>query len=231
MKLLAKAIPFLLLKISCAQTAVDYTAKKIDYGYSFATFSGTTLNGFLKESSDKNPLSKPQSATEFNYGWKQGLFLWINLSPCVAYRPELNAVFCVHHHKNLASPEKKAVYSTSGGFEFKPQFIIRVGCRNTEPVIKLARNMSYYLTQKQSYLIIGPKFSYQKSDKIFLKNNTERNYSVGIVFGVGTDYLFPCLDVAPELTMSIEYQPGNNREQKKSSSRYYTSLSLVMNFF
>ena len=231
MKLLAKAIPFLLLKISCAQTAVDYTAKKIDYGYSFATFSGTTLNVFLKESSDKNPLLNPQSATEFNYGWKQGLFLWINLSPCFAYRPELNAVFCVHHHKNPTSNEKKEVYSTSVGFEFKPQFIIRIGCRNTEPVIKLARNMSYYLTQKQSYLIIGPKFSYQKSDRGFLKYNTERNFSVGIVLGGGTDYLFPNLDVAPELKMSVEYQPGNNSEQKKDSNRFYTSLSLAMNFF
>lgn len=230
MKLLAKAILLLLIKLSCAQTAVDHSVKKIDYGFSFATFSGTTLNGFLKESSDKKLLPQPQLLCDFNYGWKQGLFLWINLSPCFAYRPELNAVFCVYQHMNLSSA-KKQVYSTSVGFEFKPQFIIRIGCRNTDPVIKLARNMSYYLTQKQSYLIIGPKFSYQKPDKGFLKNNNERNYSVGIVFGGGTDYLFPNLDVAPELTMSVEYQPGNDPEQKKGSNRYYTSLSLTMNFF
>ncbi len=234
MKLLAKTFPLLLIKIGCAQTALDYSAIKIDYGYSTSTFAGITLNNFapaktLNESDiTKNKFSKPSVMPSFNYGWRQGLFLWINLSPCYAYRPEINASFCVTSHKNTST---KPIYSTSVGFEFKPQLIIRIGCRNTDPIIKLARNMSYYLTQKQTYLIVGAKFSSQKSDKAFLKKNSERGLSTGIVFGIGSDHLFPNLDVAPELVMSLEYQTGNNHEQKKDSNRYYTSLSLAMNFF
>lgn len=235
MKLLAKTFPLLLIKIGCAQTALDYSAIKVDYGYSASTFSGITLNNFTvnKTESDisKNKFSKPAVMPSYNYGWKQGVFLWINLSPCYAYRPEINVSFCITSHKNSSSKTKKTIHSTSVGFEFKPQLIIRIGCRNTDPIIKMARNMSYYLTQKQTYLIVGPKFSYQKSDKTFLKKNNERNYSTGFVFGIGSDHLFPNLDVAPELIMSLEYQTGNNHEQKKDSNRYYTSLSLAMNFF
>lgn len=237
MGLRTKTVFIVLVKTSCAQTALDYSAIKIDYGYSTSTFSGITLNNFIADKTlnesdvTKSKFSKPSNMPSCNYGWKQGIFLWVNLSPCYAYRPEINVSFCVTSHKNTFSKTRKTVYSTSVGFEFKPQLIIRIGCRNTDPIIKLARNMSYYLTQKQTYLIVGPKFSYQKSDKTFLKNNNERNYSTGFVFGFGTDHLFPNLDVAPELVMSIEYQAGNNHEQKKDSNRYYTSLSLAMNFF
>lgn len=237
MKLLAKTFPFLLIKIGCAQTALDYSAIKIDYGYSTSTFSGITLNNFTANKTvtesdiTKSKFSKPVLMPSYNYGWKQGVFLWVNLSPCYAYRPEVNVSFCITSHKNPSSKTKKTIYSTSVGFEFKPQLIIRIGCRNTDPIIKMARNMSYYLTQKQTYLIVGPKFCYQKSDKAFLKKNNERNYSTGFVFGIGSDHLFPNLDVAPELVMSLEYQTGNNHEQKKDSNRYYTSLSLAMNFF
>ena len=215
---------------------MDYGALKIDYGYSASTFSGITLNNFwtdshISESPSKKSIVKTPSAPSYNYGWKQGLFLWINLSPCYAYRPEVNVTFGIATHKTIFSKTEKTIYSTFIGFEFKPQLIIRIGCRDTEPIIRLARNMSYFLTQRQSYLIVGPKFSYQKSDNAFLKNNNEQNYSVGVLFGIGTDHLFPNLSVAPEIVMSVEYQTGNYQLKEKGSNRYYTSLSLVMNVF
>ena len=91
--------------------------------------------------------------------------------------------------------------------------------------------MSYYLSQRQMYLIFGPKWAFRKSDKDFLKHNMERNCSVGGVFGFGVDNLFPNLDVAPEVLLSVEYQTGNLYEKQKSSNRVYTGLSLAMNFF
>ena len=237
MKLLAKTFPVLLFQFSSAQTPLDYSAKKIDYGYSTSTFSGITLNNiirekqFSKEFLSTNQFSKAPLTPSYNYGWKQGLFLWINLNPCYAYRPEINATFGITIHKPVFSKAERTVYSTFVGFEFKPQLIIRIGCRNTEPVIKMARNMSYYLTERQSYLIVGPKISYQRSDKTFLKNNSERNYKIGVLFGIGVDNLFPNLDVAPELVASVEYQTGNSHINEKGSNRFYTSLSLVVNIF
>lgn len=237
MKLLAKTFPVLLFQFSSAQTPIDYSAKKIDYGYSTSTFSGITLNNVIKEKSfnkeflAKNQFTKAPLTPSYNFGWKQGLFFWINLSPCYAYRPEVNATFGITIHKTVFSKVERTVYSTFVGFEFKPQLIIRIGCRDTEPVIKIARNMSYYLTSRQSYIIVGPKFSYQKSDKSFLRNNGERNFKVGALFGIGVDNLFPNLDVAPELVASVEYQPGNFHIKEKGSNRFYTSLSLVVNVF
>ncbi len=235
MKLLAKTFPVLLFQFGSAQTPMDYSARKIDYGYSTSTFSGITLNNMIRENNfSKDPISKNKFTeaplvASYNYGWKQGLFLWINLSPCHAYRPEVNATFGITTHKIIFPKTDRTVYSTFFGLEFKPQLIIRIGCRDTEPVIRMAPNMSYYLTSRQSYLIVGPKFSYQQSDKTFLKHNSERKYKIGALLGIGVDNLFPNLDVAPELIASVEYQPAHIKE--KGSTWFYTSLSLVVNVF
>ncbi len=233
MRLLTKTFPVLLIKMGCAQTPVDYSAHKIDFGFSSATFSGFTSSNLVSEKKITGDFmhSRSKAVSTFSYGWKQGVFFWVNLNSCVAYRPEINAVFCVNNYKNVFSKNEKAIYSTSLGVEFKPQLIIRLGCWNSDPVIKLARNMSYYLTGRQAYLIVGPKFSYQKADKTFLKMNNDKYSSFGFVFGCGADHLFPNLNVAPELLFSMEYKTGNNSGQKKDSSRYYTSLSLAMNFY
>lgn len=233
MRLLTKTFPVLLIKIGCAQTPVDYSAHKIDFGFSSATFSGFTSNNIVPEKNFNNDFNhnKTKTMSTISYGWKQGFFFWVNLNSCFAYRPEINAVFGINNYKNLFSNNEKTIYSTSFGVEFKPQLIIRLGCWNSDPVIKLARNMSYYLTGKQSYLIIGPKFSYQKADKTFLKMNDAKYSSFGFVFGCGVDHLFPNLNVAPELLFSMEYKTGNDPGQKKDSSRYCASLSLAMNFY
>ena len=233
MKLLAKTFPVLLIKIGCAQTPVDYSAHKIDFGFSSATFSGFSSNNLVPQNNINSDFkyAKSKTVSTITYGWKQGFFFWVNLSSCLAYRPEVNAVFGINNYKNLFSKGDRTIYSTSLGVEFKPQLIIRLGCWNSEPIIKLARNMSYYLTGKQSYLIVGPKFSYQKTDKAFSKLNNDKFSSFGFVFGCGADHLFPNLNVAPELSLSVEYKTGNYPEQKKDSNRYYACLSLAMNFY
>ena len=119
MKFLAKAFPLLFIKFCCAQSEQDYSALKIDYGYSTSTFSGITLNNFIKDKNlQKEEITKdyflknPANLSHY-YGWKQGLFLWINLNPCFAYRPEVNAIFCVNTYNNILSKTDKIIYSTS----------------------------------------------------------------------------------------------------------------------
>lgn len=234
MKLLAKTFPVLLCQLSNAQTPLDHSAKKIEFGFSSSTFAGASItyitNHFLEKENVYSyvSLNKP-NVVYANFGWKQGLFAWVNLTERVSYKAQFDIVFGVNQYKHTS--DKQNVYSKFFGAEYKPQIVIRIGCCDTDPVIKMARNMSYYLTQRQSYLIIGPKWAFRRSDRDFLKNNSERNYSVGAVFGVGVDNLFPNLDVAPELLVSVEYQTGNQHDKQKSSNRLYTGLSLSMNFF
>jgi hypothetical protein len=232
MNLLAKTFPVLLIKMGCAQTPANYSAQKIDYGFTTSTFTGITANSFVREKYNNIEISNRtlKTLSAFNYGWKQGLFLWVNFNSCFSYKPELSAVVCINNYKNLFSSEK-AIYSTSAGIEFKSQLIIRLGCWNSQPIIKLARNMSYYLEGKQSYLIIGPKFSFQKADKAFLKLNNDKYTAIGLVIGGGVDNLFLNLDVAPEVLFSVEYKTGNYFNGSNNSDRYYASMSLAMNFF
>ena len=69
--------------------------------------------------------------------------------------------------------------------------------------------MSYYLSGRQSYLIMGPKFSYQKTDGRFANGKGADYLTVGTLFGIGADHMFPNLDFAPEFYVSLDYQPGN----------------------
>lgn len=231
MKLLAKTFPVLLFQLGQAQT--DHPSKKIEFGFSTSTFAGSSINyitdHFLEKENVYSYVSfnKP-SVTFANFGWKQGAFIWVNVTKCISYKPQFDILFGVNQYKYS---DRQTIYSKFFGVEFKPQIIIRVGCCDKDPIIKMARNMSYYLSQRQTYLIFGPKWSFKRSDKYFLKHNTERNYFIGGVFGFGVDNLFPNLDVAPEVLLSFEYQTGNRSEKEKGSNRVYTSLSLSMNLF
>jgi hypothetical protein len=234
MKLITKAFPVLFFQFGNAQTPTDYTARKIEFGSASSTFAGSSFNYISNNFLEKKniyayvPVHQP-SVVYANFGWKQGLFMWVNLNEHISYKTQIDLVFGVTQYKYIS--DKQNTYCKFLGLEYKPQLIIKMGCCDKEPVIKMARNMSYYLTKRQSYLIVGPKWTYRRSDKNFLKNNSERSYSIGGVFGIGVDNLFPNLEVAPELIASVEYQTGNLHEKQKGSNRYYASLSLVMNFF
>jgi hypothetical protein len=234
MKLLAKTLPAFLLQLSYSQVPTDYSARKIEFGSSSSTFVGSSFNYISNNFLEKKnvyayvPLHQP-SIVYANYGWKQGLFMWINLNERISYKTQIDLVFGVNQYKYTS--DKQTIYSKFFGVEYKPQIVIKIGCCDTEPVIKMARNMSYFLSRRQKYLIVGPKWTYRRSDKIFLKNNSEINYSIGAAFGMGIDNLFPNLEVAPELIASVEYLNGNPYEKQKGSNRCYASLSLVMNFF
>lgn len=231
MKLLTKTFLILIIKTGDAQTPIDFTGQKIDYGFTTSTFLGSLVN---KKTFDY-PISEglkfqKNNVPNTNYGWKMGMFFWINLSPCFAYKPEIDFTFGINSYKNRSYIDKPN-FSTFVGIEFKPQLIIRLGCWNSQPVIKLARNMSYYLEGKQHYIIIGPKINYQKLDKLYSNNNVSSQGSVGFVFGFGIDNLFPNLSVAPELLFSLERIIGNSSFASTNSNNNYASLSLGMNFF
>jgi hypothetical protein len=234
MKLLASAAPLLLLKLSCAQTPTDHHGKKIDFGFSSSTFAGSSINYVTSNFLEKKdlysylPITRP-NATYANFGWKQGLFIWVNLTEHVSYKAQFDMVFGVNQYRNINTDLN--TYCKFVGVEYKPQLVIKLGKCNTEPVIQMARDMSYYLTARQYYLIIGPKFTFARPDNSFLRDHDIKYSSVGGVIGFGVDNLFPNLDFAPELLLSAEYKTGRRYGDPYNLNRYYLSLSLAVNLF
>lgn len=236
MKNLAKTFPVLFVGMGYAQLPFDTDAKKIEYGYTTSTFAGASVNYFAANFLEKQglysylPLNKPKT-TFSNFGWKQGLFIWVNLNSHLACKAQADVTFCVNNFNYLAESNKKNNYCTSFGIEFKPQLVLRFGTYEPDPVLRMARDMSYYITGRQSYLILGPKFSYAKPDKTFLRNNNLKYSAVGGVIGIGCDNVFPNLDFAPELLLSVEYKTRSSKTEASPLTRYYVSLSLAVNFF
>jgi hypothetical protein len=236
MKHLAKTLPVLFASMGYAQSSFDADNKKIDFGFTSSTFAGASVNYFAPSFLEKQnlysylPLSKP-NAIFSNYGWKQGFFIWVNLNQHFAYKAQADITFCVNNFKQLAENSFKNNYCRSFGIEFKPQLVIRFGTYDPEPIFKMARDMSYYVTGRQSYLILGPKFSYSKPDRTFLQETNLKYSAVGAVVGIGTDNIFPNLNFAPELLLSIEYKTRNSQGGSSPLTRYYVSLSLAANFF
>ncbi len=236
MKHLAKTFPVLFVSMGYAQLPPDTDAKKIEFGFTTSTFAGASVNYFATNFLDKQnlysylPLNKPKTVFS-NFGWKQGLFIWVNLNSHFAYKGQADITLCVNTFKNLVGSLLKNNYCTSLGVEFKPQLVIRFGDYDTEPVFSLARDMSYYATGRQSYFIVGPKFSYCKHDKSFMQNHNLKYTSVGAVVGIGSDTAFPCLNFAPEILLSVEYKTRNSQTEASPFTRYYVSLSLAANFY
>jgi hypothetical protein len=232
MRFIAGTFPLIMIKIACSQTPVDFNAKKIEFGFSTSTFAGASVNylasGFLEKQDLYSylPLEKPY-LTFSNFGWKQGMFVWVNLNTRFSYKAQLDFSYSVNHFKKISGNN----YCTSFGVEYKPQLIIRLGHYNTSPVIKMARDMSYYITGRQNYLIIGPKFTYARPDKSFYRRTNLKYASAGVIMGIGADNLFPNLEVAPELTVSAEYKTEKVSASPSFWDQCYISLSLAMNFF
>jgi hypothetical protein len=232
MKSLMKISP-LVISISClSQTVKQKPNPKIEFGFTTSTFCGTSAaNPVVKKIQGSRLMKREPDQAELpssNYGWKQGLFYWVNLNSYLSYKAELDFVFSVNSY---ASAGEKVCYSTAGGYELKPQLIIKPSEVDKAPILKIAKNMSYYLSGKQPYLIVGPKFGFYKSDKAFRKDNNSTYYTIGCVGGFGIDNMFHNMDFAPELTVSVEYQTGNSHLLPKASSRYFISAAIAINFF
>jgi hypothetical protein len=239
MKGLAKFSP-LIFSFSCWSQGNDKVQTRIEFGYNASTFIGTCANpGIIKKTLLKEPASskripKTPDIPVASFGWKQGIFFWVNLNSYLAYKPEFDISYSVNTYGinyNNRLKKETGLYSTAIAFEFKPQIIIRPRKVNKEPIVKIARSMSYYLSGRQPYFILGPKFSYTKSDKNFRKENCSGYYTIGNVIGIGFDNMFHNLDLAPELTCSIEYQTGNFHEDAFSGRRYFVSAALTVNLF
>lgn len=213
---------------------MDYHGKKIEFGFASSTFAGSSVNYITTSFFEKKdlysylPLTRP-NATYANFGWKQGMFFWVNLNEHISYKAQCDIVFGVGQYRSLH--ENLNTYCKFTGIEYKPQLIIRLGGFDKEPVIRMAKDMSYYLTGRQTYLVLGPKFTYTKPDHYFLKNNDIQYTSIGGIVGIGADHLFPNLDFAPELVLSAEYKTGRRFGDPYDLNRYYVSLSLGLNLF
>jgi hypothetical protein len=174
MRFFTSATPLLLIKLGCAQSPMDHEGKKIDCGFSTSTFAGSSINYVVSNFLEKKdvysylPLSRP-NATFSNFGWKQGLFVWVNLSERFSYKAQCDLVFGVNQFRYIN--ENLNTYCRFYGLEYKPQLIIKLGVFNRRPIVRMARDMSYYMTGRQAYLIIGPKFTYSRPDKYFLRKN------------------------------------------------------------
>jgi hypothetical protein len=230
MKNIVKISP-LVISLSCFSQELKKTNQKIEFGFTTSTFCGISaasplIAGLSKTDYNHRTMAKcPLPST--NFGWKPGLFYWVNINSYLSYKAEGDFVYSV----NTFKLPKGTCYSTSSGFELKPQLIIKPSEIDKAPILKVARNMSYYLSGKQPYFIIGPKFGYYKSDKEFRKETNSKYYTIGCVGGFGIDNMFHNMDFAPEVTVSVEYQTGNAHLLPKASSRYFISTSLAINFF
>ncbi len=236
MKLLAKTFPILFISTAHAQLPSETDAERIDFGFTTSTFAGASVNYFADNILEKQnlysylPLNKPKTIFS-NYGWKQGLFIAVNFSSRFAYKAQADLTFSVNNFKHLVESTSKNNYCTSLGVEFKPQLIIKFGDFDPEPVLKMARDMSYYATGRQYYFVVGPKFSFCKHDKAFVQKHNLKYSSVGAVLGIGSDTTFPCLNFAPELLLSVEYKTRNTQTESSPFTQYYVSLSLAANFY
>lgn len=233
MKALLKISP-LVISLSClSQTDKEKVNPRIEFGFTSATFCGLSAANPLLERMSGTDVRRQNitvcSMPSANFGWKQGLFFWVNLTSYLAYKAEADFVYSVNTHVDQRnfSPQ----YSTSCGYELKPQLIIRPVKTDRAPIIKMAKSMSYYLSGKQPYIIIGPKFGYYQCDRQFRRVNDARHYTIGCVAGVGADNMFHNMDFAPEVTISIEYQTGNAHLTPNASNRYYISAAVAINLF
>ncbi len=236
MKGLLKISPIVFCFGANAQNGSESDLRFIEYGYCAATyFNGDAFvfnktNTANNDSYNRTPDTVPN--LNFSYGWKQGTFVWLNINSDFSIKIELAGTFCVNNLKNnSANTDQKMNYSMGYGIEFKPQLIVKLGNVNRHPIIKMAKCMSYYLSGRQSYLIMGPKFALQKTDKQVLAGSPLNYLSVGSMFGVGMDNMFPNLDVAPEIYVSFDFQPNQNNFFPNSNSRYFASVTLALNIF
>lgn len=231
-----KFFPFFISVGTWAQSSYDADLPIVEFGYCTSTFSGIDVGHAIETKRFNSDLNKrstnPNSLPNLSYGWKEGTFIWFNVCPEISIKHQTDFGFSVNNYRTQKNIEgRQTAYSVSYGFDIKPQLIVKLGKINHHPIIKMAKCMSYYLSGRQSYLIMGPKISYQTTDKGYLKGQGANYFTVGSVMGIGVDHMFPNLDFAPELYISLDYQPGKNTYSPIASNRFFASLTLAVSIF
>jgi hypothetical protein len=230
-----KFFPFFISVGTWAQSSYDADLPIVEFGYCTSTFSGIDIGHALQTKQFNSDIHKRTDANtlpNLSYGWKEGTFLWFNVCPEISIKAQTDFGFCVNNYKTQKTFEgRQTAYSVSYGLDIKPQLIIKLRKVDHHPIIKMAKCMSYYLSGKQSYLIIGPKISYQKTDNNFLNGKGASYFTVGNVIGIGVDHMFPNLDFSPEIYVSLDYQPGKSSYSPIASNRFFASLTLAVSIF
>lgn len=206
----------------------------VEFGFTNGTFVNVTTitnNGMAPEARpqrDARMNSMPQAKmNQVTYGFNYGVFLWVKVNDKINIKPELNASFSNYKFEEHARPST-SMYATSMDLTVANQAIINLKPVNTHGIIKAAKCMSYYLTTKQPYMLVGPKLSYHKFDQGFLQKGYQNEASMGIVIGYGVNYGFHNMNVAPEIKYSIESSSQNAFNNKK---KVIHTITLAINMF
>lgn len=205
----------------------------VEFGFTNGTFINVTTitnNGMAPTARPQRDAMMHNSPTRMNqvtYGFNYGLFLWVKVNDRINIKPELNASFSNYRFEERARPQT-STYATSVDLTVANQAIINLKPVNTHGIIKAAKCMSYYLTTKQPYVLIGPRLSYRKFDQGFLQKGYQNEASMGIVVGYGVNYGFHNMNVAPEIKYSIESSSQNAFDNKK---KIIHTITLAINMF
>lgn len=206
----------------------------VEFGFT----NGTFVNVTTITNSGAAPAPHPQRDAMMNkspqtrmnqvtYGFNYGVFLWVKVNDRINIKPELNASFSNYKFEERARPQT-SIYATSVDLTVANQAVINLKPVNTHGIIKAAKCMSYYLTTKQPYVLVGPKLSYRKFDQGFLQRGYQNEASMGIVVGYGVNYGFHNMNVAPEIKYSIESSSQNAVDNKK---KIIHTITLAINMF
>lgn len=206
----------------------------VEFGFTNGTFANVTSITNNGTTPDPRPQrdammrnGQPARMSQVTYGFSYGLFLWVKVNDRINIKPELDASFSNYRFGERARPQT-STYATSVDLTIANQAIINLKPVNTHGIIKAAKCMSYYLTSKQPYVLIGPKLSYHKFDQRFLQKGYQNEGSMGIVVGYGVNYGFHNMNVAPEIKYSIESSSQNAFDNKK---KIIHTITLAINMF
>ncbi len=208
----------------------DTQVPGVGFGFSHSTFASvvTTIpdaSQFItnQRTPDAGRTTPPMSQTTF--GFSYGTFLWVKVNDRLNMRPGINAAFSNDHFDDH---RQRNLYARAIDLTVTNHAIINLKPTNTHGMIKVARCMSYYLTGKQPYVLIGPKLHYKKFDRGFMRKGFESEGSMGLEVGYGINYTFHSMSVAPEIRYSVETSAQNVAGGQQKITH---TLSLAINMF
>jgi hypothetical protein len=188
----------------------------IGFGFSHGVFTSVSYartvtlpaQTFAPNERTQTRTPQPESFSQSTYGFMYGAFLWVRATDDIHIRPEVMMGLANYTVRNGAATAQP-LRATSADIAIANQVVVSLRPNNTHAVLKGARCMSYYLTGKQPYVIVGPKVGFRKYDRGFLQRGFDNEASIGLVAGYGVNYGFHNMNFAPEIKYSVEMSAQN----------------------
>ncbi len=197
-----------------------------EFGFVHSTFTSasfqTSKPNILAKNIDPTEVRK-SGATELQYSFVIGIFLWLPLNDGVSYKPKAEIAF-----SSTCLTYNTKVYGTSVDFIFSNNFAIALKKPDDKGIIYMARDMSCYLTSKQPYVLIGPQLNMQKFDRGFINKGFQNQLAFGICLGYGINYEFHGTKFAPEISYSCN---STSQNTVNDSKKMIHKITLAVNFF